>query len=149
MTLTIEHTVLAYDERGLSGRGSAKAWAGRTSGPSPATQAILTVLKVGESVFHTFYLQKPCLLHLEGHNHCFMHYFGVKTLSETLFSPPLMEPGYGARQGHPRAARRCDADERAQLAVRAASAHLPLPGTTVSCTILASKHCLRRFFPRL
>ena len=31
------------------------------------------------------------------HNHCFMHYFGVKTLSETLFPPPLMKPGYGAR----------------------------------------------------
>ena len=26
-----------------------------------------------------------------------MHYFGVKTLSETLFSPPLMHPGDGAR----------------------------------------------------
>ena len=36
-------------------------------------------------------------MHIEEHNHCFMHYFGVKTLSETLFSPPLMKPGYGAR----------------------------------------------------
>ena len=36
-------------------------------------------------------------MHLEEHNHCFMHYFGVKTLSETLFPPPLMKPGYGAR----------------------------------------------------
>ena len=26
-----------------------------------------------------------------------MHYFGVETLSETLFPPPLMKPGYGAR----------------------------------------------------
>ena len=32
------------------------------------------------------------------HNHCFMHYFGVKTLSATLFSPPLMIPGDGARR---------------------------------------------------
>ena len=27
-----------------------------------------------------------------------MHYFGVKTLSETLFPPPLMKAGDGARQ---------------------------------------------------
>ena len=27
-----------------------------------------------------------------------MHYFGVKTLSETPCSPPLMQPGYGARR---------------------------------------------------
>ena len=33
----------------------------------------------------------------EEHSHCFMHYFCVKTLSETLFPPPLMTPGYGAR----------------------------------------------------
>ena len=26
-----------------------------------------------------------------------MHYFGVKTLSETPFPPPLMHPGDGAR----------------------------------------------------
>ena len=36
-------------------------------------------------------------MHIEEHNHCFIHYFGVKTLSETLFSPPLKKPGYGAR----------------------------------------------------
>ena len=30
-------------------------------------------------------------MHVEEHNHCFMHYFGVKTLSETLFSPPFMK----------------------------------------------------------
>ena len=40
-------------------------------------------------------------MHTEEHNHCFIHYFGVKTLSDTLFSPPLMQPGYGARQEHP------------------------------------------------
>ena len=37
-------------------------------------------------------------MHIEEHNHCFMHYFGVKTLSETPFPPPLMKPGYGARR---------------------------------------------------
>ena len=36
-------------------------------------------------------------MYLEEHNHCFMHYFGVKTLSDALFPPPLMKPGYGAR----------------------------------------------------
>ena len=36
-------------------------------------------------------------MHIAEHNHCYMHYFGVKTLSETLFPPPLMKPGYGAR----------------------------------------------------
>ena len=48
-------------------------------------------------------------MYIEEHNHCLTHYFGVKTLSETLFSPPLMKPGYGARflvlaeEGKPRA----------------------------------------------
>ena len=36
-------------------------------------------------------------MYIEGHNHCFMHYFGVKALFETFFSPPLMKPGCGAR----------------------------------------------------
>ena len=52
-------------------------------------------------MFHTLLLTKTvvhALCHIEEHNHCFMHYFGVKTLSETLFSPPLMHPGDGARQ---------------------------------------------------
>ena len=35
---------------------------------------------------------------IEEHSHWFMHYFGVKTLSETPCSPPLKQPGYGARQ---------------------------------------------------
>ena len=37
-------------------------------------------------------------MYIEGHNHCFKHYFGVKILSETLFSPPLMKPGCGAKK---------------------------------------------------
>ena len=36
-------------------------------------------------------------MYIEEHSHSFMHYFGVKTLSETPCSPPLMQPGYGAR----------------------------------------------------
>ena len=39
-------------------------------------------------------------MYIEEHNHCCMHYFGVKTLSETLFPPPVLHPGYGARQRH-------------------------------------------------
>ena len=53
-----------------------------------------------------------------------MHYFGVKTLSETLFSPPLMKSGYGARYaGLPRDLRA----ERGAGAVRGGGgAALPL-----------------------
>ena len=71
------------------------ALSGASVGPSPATHAILTVLKAGESVFQTLLLTKT-IVHVC--NHCFIHYFGVKTLSETLFSPPLKKPGYGARR---------------------------------------------------
>ena len=35
---------------------------------------------------------------IEERNHCFMHYLGVKTLSETLCSPPLMKAGDGTRR---------------------------------------------------
>ena len=50
-------------------------------------------------------------MHIEEHNHCFMQHFGVKTLSETPFSPPLIKAGYGARRdaerpGPPRGLRR-------------------------------------------
>ena len=65
--------------------------------PSPATHAILTLLKAGESVFQTFLLTKQWFMHIAERNHCFMQYFGVKTLSETPFSPPLIKAGYGAR----------------------------------------------------
>ena len=44
-----------------------------------------------------FYTQSQWLMHIEEHNHCFMHYFGVKKLSGTLFAPPFNETGYGAR----------------------------------------------------
>ena len=56
--------------------------------PSPATHAILAQLKAGESVIQTLLLTKTVvhvIQYIEEHNHCFMHYFGVKTLSETLF----------------------------------------------------------------
>ena len=57
-------------------------------GPSPAAHAILTALKAGESVFQTLLLTKQWFMHIEEHKHCFMHYFGVKTLSEMSFPPP-------------------------------------------------------------
>ena len=67
--------------------------------PSPATHAILRLLKAGESVISDIFTHKNSgsCIYVEEHNHCFMHYFGVKTLSETPCSPPLMQPGYGAR----------------------------------------------------
>ena len=58
-------------------------------GPSPATNAIFTKWKAGESVFPTFLFTKQWFMHLEEHNHCFMHCFGVETLSGTLLAPPL------------------------------------------------------------
>ena len=38
-------------------------------------------------------------MHLEGHNHCFMHFFGVRTLSGTPVGLALNATGYGARYG--------------------------------------------------
>ena len=35
-------------------------------------------------------------MHIEVHNHCFMHFGGVKTLFD-LGAPPLLNAGYGAR----------------------------------------------------
>ena len=72
---------LDSDDPGPHGSG-AQAHA---AGPSPATHATLPPLKAGESVFHIFSLTKTvvhALCYIEGQNHCFMHYFGVKTLSE-------------------------------------------------------------------
>ena len=72
-------------------------WTHLSVWPSPATHAILMVLRREKACFEHFYSQKQWFMHTEEHNHCFMHYFGVKTLSETPCSPPLMQPGYGAR----------------------------------------------------
>ena len=49
---------------------------------------------------------------IEERNHCFMHYFGVKTLSEMPCSPPLKQPGYGTR---------LDAEKANRSAARAAA----------------------------
>ena len=65
--------------------------------PQPSDH-VLTFLEAGESVFQTLLSTKTMFHSLrEEHNHCFMHYFGVKTLSETPFPPPLLKTGYGAR----------------------------------------------------
>ena len=40
-------------------------------------------------------------MHIEEHNHCFMHYFGVKTRFGTLFFPLVMNSGYRARFRNP------------------------------------------------
>ena len=60
---------------------------------SPATHAVLTVLKAGESAFHRLLLTKQWFMYIEEHNHCFIHYFGVKTLSDTLFFPAFNATG--------------------------------------------------------
>ena len=57
---------------------------------------VLTVLKAGESVIQTLLLTKTVvhvIQYIEEHHHCFMHYFGVKTLSETLFPLPSSQRG--------------------------------------------------------
>ena len=60
--------------------------------PSPATHAFLTALKAGESGFQTFLRTKAGFMHIEEHNHCFMHFLASKTLSETHF-PVFNERG--------------------------------------------------------
>ena len=70
--------------------------------PQPSDH-VLTVWKAGESVIQALLLTKTVVhvaLYIEEHNRCLMHYFGVKTLSETFFFPPLIKPGYGARWLH-------------------------------------------------
>ena len=53
--------------------------------PSPATLAISTLLKAGESVF---YEQKQCFKRLEWHNHCFMHFLASKHCLAHFWAPP-------------------------------------------------------------
>ena len=36
-------------------------------------------------------------MHLEEHSLCFMHWFGIKTLSGALLGPVFKKSGYGAR----------------------------------------------------
>ena len=50
-------------------------------------------------------------MHIEEHNHCFMQYFGVKTLSETLFFHAFKETGYGARPSMRATGRKLTSDE--------------------------------------
>ena len=65
--------------------------------PSPASHAILTVLKAGESVFSDAFIHKTVVHAYRGAQPLFHALFGVKTLSATLFAPPLMKRGYGTR----------------------------------------------------
>ena len=77
---------LAYFERVADG-----------SLPTPATHAISTLLKAGESVFQPFLLTKTVSHALRGAQPVLHALLGVKILSGTLFAPPLMNAGYGAR----------------------------------------------------
>ena len=66
------------------------------AGPSPATHAILTDLKAGESVFQIFLLTKTVFHAYRGAQPLFHALFGVETLSETLF-PVFNGNGDGTR----------------------------------------------------
>ena len=81
---------------------------------------------------------------IEEYKHCFMHYFGVKTLSETPCSPPLIQPGDGARlvQGggehddpeHDRPRRgRCGEPAVGRIAVRSRVAQSDMKSTVSLC----------------
>ena len=59
--------------------------------PRPATHAILTVLKAGESVFQMFLLTQTVFHALRGAQSLFETLFGVKTLSGTLLGPVFLE----------------------------------------------------------
>ena len=50
--------------------------------------AVLQTLVLAKIVFHG-------MMYLEEHNHCFMHCFGVKTLSGTLLGPAFDASGSG------------------------------------------------------
>ena len=65
--------------------------------PSPATVAISTLLKAGESVFQQFSWTKTVFHALIRAQPLFHALFSVKTLSGTLFAPPQKQKGYGAR----------------------------------------------------
>ena len=73
----------------------------RMGNAKPRNPRHLTLLKAGESVRQPFLWTETGLMRLDGHNHCFMHSFCVKTLSGILFGPAFnafVHPGYGARQ---------------------------------------------------
>ena len=77
--------------------------AATTVQPTPATLAIPTVLKAGERVFKPLLWTKTVFHALRGAQPLFHALLGVKTLSGTLFSPPLKKPGYGTRTSRRRA----------------------------------------------
>ena len=82
--------------RGLHGvarRSAELAYDTQAVLPSPATHAILRLLKAGESVFQTLLLIKQCFMHIEGHNQCFLHFLASKHCLGTLLSPAFNETG--------------------------------------------------------
>ena len=87
----------------LRGLGGGDQGAGRPGGPaaapaaapSPATHAILTVLKAGESVFQTLLLTKTVVQRGTAIVSCIM--LASKHCLRRFFFPPLMQAGYGTR----------------------------------------------------
>ena len=65
----------------------------QTAEPTPATLAISTLLKAGESVFQPLLWTKTVFHALRAAQPLFHALFGVKTLSGTLFAPPLKKTG--------------------------------------------------------
>ena len=63
--------------------------------PTPATHAISTFLKAGESLFQPRFWTKTVFHALRGAQPLFHAFFSVKTLSGTLFAPPLKKPEAG------------------------------------------------------
>ena len=61
--------------------------------PTPATLAMSTVLKAGESAFQPLLWTKTAFHALRGAQPLLHALFGVKTLSDTFFAPPLKKPG--------------------------------------------------------
>ena len=102
-------------------------------------------------------------MQVEEHNHCFMHFFGVKTLSGTLWGTAFNENGKRvAGLGPPfegrlaRARYRCGAPDAGALAravlnrdptePAASEAAAPSPATHAILTVLkAGEACFRRF----
>ena len=84
-----KQALLALSRAARPGGGAALAQRHAPVQPSPATHAILTVRKAGESVFQPFLWTKTVFRALREAQPLLHALFGVKTLSGTLFAPPF------------------------------------------------------------
>ena len=100
-----------------------------TVAPSPATRAIFRLLKAGERVFQTLLLTKTVFRTPKGAQPLFQARFGVKILSGTLFAPPLLNAGYGARLQRAAPAPRVENAHRGSARRHSYRGAPPAPGT--------------------